>query len=101
MGVAKKASRAFSKNIPDEKLTGFPISRGLIWSNNYFRLDMQGMTPGVPQKNNLQIQANRGSGVSSVEMLAPDMVAGPVLIGVEDEVTPRELRDMFLARILI
>ncbi|RPA96360.1 hypothetical protein L873DRAFT_1773052 [Choiromyces venosus 120613-1] len=101
MGAAKKALIAFIEDIPDAKLAGFPMSRGLIWYNNCFRLDMQGLTSGVPKKYNLQIQANRGSGVTTVEKLAPDTVAGPVLIGVEDEVTPQEVRDMFLQKLLI
>ncbi|RPA89055.1 hypothetical protein L873DRAFT_1823557 [Choiromyces venosus 120613-1] len=59
------------------------------------------MTSGVNKKYNLQIQANRGSQVASIAMLAPNTVAGPVLVGVEDEVTPQEVRDMFLGRILV
>ncbi|RPA96348.1 hypothetical protein L873DRAFT_1791690 [Choiromyces venosus 120613-1] len=101
MGVVKNSLIEFIENIPDGKLTGFPMWRGHIWYDNNYRLDMQGMTSGVNKKHNMQIQANRGSRASSIAKLAPRTVAGPVLIGVEDEFTPQEVRDMFLGRILI
>ncbi|RPA96354.1 hypothetical protein L873DRAFT_1811499 [Choiromyces venosus 120613-1] len=59
------------------------------------------MSGGLNKKHDLQIQAGRESWVSSIAMLAPDTVAGPELIEVEDEVTPQEVRDMFLGKMLV
>ena len=43
----------------------------------------------------MQNQANKESPIGSVRKLAPRTVAGPVLIGGHDEVTPQQVRDVF------
>ena len=47
------------------------------------------------RKTQPAIQANRRSPITSVWALAPHMVAGPVLIGARDEVTPLQVRYVF------
>ena len=58
------------------------------------------MTSGAEKKNNLQIQANRQALIGAVRKLAPRTVAGPVLIGKDNEVNLEEVRDMFRMRML-
>ena len=43
MGKAKKALEIFISAIPAAKLTEFPTSKKNIWSDDGFRLDMQGV----------------------------------------------------------
>lgn len=45
---------------------------------------------------NLQIQANRQAKVTSVRGLAPQTVAGPVLIGEHEEITAEQVRQKFV-----
>ncbi|CUS06866.1 unnamed protein product [Tuber aestivum] len=89
MGKASKALQAFIDNIPDSKLTGFPEGAGTIYTDQDFRLDMQGASCEermlmTKQKTtsggyNLQIQVNRGTKVTTLKPLAPQTVAGPVI----------------------
>ncbi|KAM6503280.1 hypothetical protein JOM56_000223 [Amanita muscaria] len=99
MGKAKKALIAFIDAIPESKLTGFPSSAGTIWNTTEFRLDMQGMT--TKKEFNLQIQANKDASITSVKRIAPSTVAGPVLIGENEEVTAEEVRKKLHEKILI
>jgi len=99
MGKATKALKEFIADIPASKLTGFPTSAGEIWSTTEFRLDMQGMTS--KREFNLQIQANRQAKTTSVRGLAPQTVAGPVLIGEHETVKAEDVRQKFLDAMLI
>ncbi|PUU82922.1 hypothetical protein B9Z19DRAFT_966241 [Tuber borchii] len=75
---AKKSLQNFiNDGIPASKLTGFPESAGTIYSDQNFRLDMQGKT--TDGKYNLQIQINRGTKLTTLKKAAPATVAGPVL----------------------
>jgi len=44
MAKGKKALRDFINGIPDAKLTGFQESGGTIYTDQDFRLDMQGVS---------------------------------------------------------
>jgi hypothetical protein len=51
-------------------------------------------------KFNLQIQANKQAKATSVRKVAPATVAGPVLIGQDEQVSTQEMRNRFLAKIV-
>jgi len=99
MGKASKALKEFIGSIPDSKLTGFSTAPGVVYKTTEFRLDMQGMTS--KREFNLQIQANREAQVTSVRGLAPQTVAGPVLIGEDKSVTAEEVRKKLYDSMLI
>ncbi|KAF9651928.1 hypothetical protein BDM02DRAFT_444822 [Thelephora ganbajun] len=99
MGKATKALKEFIASIPESKLTGFPTRSGEIWSTTEFRLDMQGMTSN--REFNLQIQANRQAKITSVRGLAPQTVAGPVLVGEHEAVTAEQVRQRLSNSMLI
>lgn len=44
MGKALKNLQAFIDSIPNAKLSGFAGDGGLIWGDQNFRLDMQGVS---------------------------------------------------------
>jgi hypothetical protein len=44
MGKASKALKEFINDIPDSDLEALPTSAGTIYSNDNFRLDMQGVS---------------------------------------------------------
>ncbi|KAG0636532.1 hypothetical protein HOY80DRAFT_1054184 [Tuber brumale] len=97
MGKGPEALRDFINDIPDSKLTRFPESRGKIYSDRDFRLDMQCKTTNG--EYNLQIQTNRGTTITSLRSSAPRTVAGPVLAtGTE---SASVIRPNFIARMKI
>ncbi|KAF8421199.1 hypothetical protein EV426DRAFT_565631 [Tirmania nivea] len=75
MGKASKALRDFIEAIPDAKINPPPKSAGTIWSDDNYRLDMQGLTSDKPPKYNLQIQINKQTNISTIKNMAPKTVA--------------------------
>ncbi|PQE17865.1 hypothetical protein CJF30_00010352 [Rutstroemia sp. NJR-2017a BBW] len=75
MGKNTKRVQEFIDGIPDSKLTALPSSAGTIYTTTDFRLDMQGLTSGDPQKHNLQIQINKQTTITSLKKSAPQTVA--------------------------
>ncbi|KAI0346108.1 hypothetical protein BDW22DRAFT_1425635 [Trametopsis cervina] len=75
MGKADKALVAFINAIPDDKLTAIPTNTGTLYRDTDFRLDMQGMTTGNPQRHNLQVQINKQTTISTLKKHAPATVS--------------------------
>ncbi|KAF6800997.1 hypothetical protein CSOJ01_12093 [Colletotrichum sojae] len=73
-----RALKSFIDEIPEAKLENFPGSQQTLYRDENFRLDMQGMTSN--DEWNLQIQVNYKPKITSLNELAPDTVAGPVLV---------------------
>ncbi|KAF2641193.1 hypothetical protein P280DRAFT_399050, partial [Massarina eburnea CBS 473.64] len=53
---------------------------GEIYEDQEFRLDMQGESFEKPKRRNLQVQVNYSTRISTLENVAPDTIAGPVLV---------------------
>jgi len=87
----KKALKAFIDEIPVAKLENFPGSPGTLYSDDNFRLDLQGLTSTA---YNLQIQANKGAPNTSVRKVAPQSVAA-VLRKFDSHATVADLRKAF------
>ncbi|KAF8448151.1 hypothetical protein BGX38DRAFT_1093445 [Terfezia claveryi] len=91
MGKASKALREFINGIPDNKINPPPGAAGTIVSDENFRLDMQGLTSGKPQKFNLQVQINSQTSISTIKKLAPKTVA-TYLTPTDNPGTPAQIR---------
>jgi hypothetical protein len=105
----KKALKAFIDEIPVAKLENFPGSPGTLYSDDNFRLDLQGVSIVLPfltypcakhpaqltsTAYNLQIQANKGAPNTSVRKVAPQSVAA-VLRKFDSHATVADLRKAF------
>ncbi|KAF2255933.1 hypothetical protein BU26DRAFT_12098 [Trematosphaeria pertusa] len=99
MGKASKALKGFIDNIPDSDLEALPTSAGTIYSDDNFRLDMQGMTSS--QEYNLQVQINKGTTISTLKKFSPATVAGPVLVPSDDPWSASKIRNELIDNILI
>ncbi|KAN0123204.1 hypothetical protein V8E52_003157 [Russula decolorans] len=88
----KKALKTFIEEIPESKLENFPSAPRTLYDDDDFRLDLQGLTKSA---YNLQIQANKGSGNTSVRKAAPQSVAG-VLKAFSSEASAEDVRKAFL-----
>ncbi|RSL47613.1 hypothetical protein CEP54_013304 [Fusarium duplospermum] len=95
---AKKLLAEFIDDIPDDKLLEFSDTPSQIYSQQNFRLDMQGKTTAGGW--NLQIQVNSGAETRALRTLAPQTIAGPVLITLEADMTPEEIREEFRRKIV-
>ncbi|KAK8076917.1 hypothetical protein PG996_003087 [Apiospora saccharicola] len=100
MGKNTKRVKEFIESIPDSKLAGFSKNTGLIYKDNDFRLDMQGMTTGNPQKHNLQVQINKETTVTSLKKAAPATVA-MAHVPDDESMTPQQIRDALIADIRV
>lgn len=85
----------FIDKIPEGKLMGFRNSTGLVYSDRDFRLDMQGLTTS-DKSYNLQIQANKGTKITTLKKVAPKTVSH-VIVPADAEWTADELRAKFKA----
>jgi hypothetical protein len=108
----KKALKAFIDEIPESKLENFPSNAGTLFTDDNFRLDLQGVSmvllrslscPNRARKlprqltktaHNLQIQANKNAPNTSVKKAAPASVAA-VLVEFTSKVTAKEVREAF------
>ncbi|RKU44771.1 hypothetical protein DL546_006444 [Coniochaeta pulveracea] len=99
MGAMKQLV-AFVENIPDNKLKGLAPNAvpGTIHNDANFRLDLQGMTSNHDW--NLQIQVNYGCKITSLRSVAPDTIAGPVIVNHKAPQTPAEIRALFKEKIM-
>ncbi|KAK0749881.1 hypothetical protein B0T18DRAFT_427932 [Schizothecium vesticola] len=95
MGKAAKALKAFIMDIPDSTLAALPTLGGTIHSDDNFRLDMQGMT--TAGEHNLQVSIS----TSTLKMVSPATVAGPVLVPNENPWCAAEIREMLLASLVL
>ncbi|KAF6822781.1 hypothetical protein CPLU01_11821 [Colletotrichum plurivorum] len=85
-----RALKSFIDEIPEAKLENFPGFQQTLHRDENFRLDMQGMTSN--DEWNLQIQV-----ITSLNELAPDTVAGPVLVSKTASLTADQIRAAFKA----
>lgn len=47
-------------------------------------------------EHNLQIQINKGTKISTLKKLAPNTIAGPVLVPYENPWSAAEIKEMFM-----
>lgn len=98
--MGKKDILNFIDSIPNDKLKTLPTLITSLYCDDTFRCDMQGvsssvpssrcrvlytyrqtqMTSGKPRNHNIQVQVNNNPKISSFRKMAPNTVAGPVLV---------------------
>ncbi|KAI8652736.1 hypothetical protein NCS57_01338600 [Fusarium keratoplasticum] len=94
----KKLLAEFIEDIPDGKLLEFSDTPGPIYKEQNFRLDLQGKTTAGGW--NLQIQVNREAETKRLRALAPKTISGPVLVTLEANMTPEEIRQEFRNKVI-
>lgn len=97
---AMKQLLSFVENLPYDKLEGFPPNAepGTIHKYPSVRLDLQGMTSNHDW--NLQIQINHECKITCLRAIAPDTIAGPVIVNHKASQTPAEIRALFKDKIM-
>ncbi|MCJ1470085.1 hypothetical protein MMC07_008730 [Pseudocyphellaria aurata] len=90
MGKGSDLLEAFIEKIPDSKLIDLRSKSGKIYSDNDFRLDMQGMTTGS-ESFNLQIQINKQTTISYMRKVSGKTVRH-VLVPIDADWTAEEVR---------
>lgn len=119
MGKNTRLCKAFVESIPAEKLSGFVTNTGTIFSDNDWRLDMQGvstrdpmgfassmvlttgqMTSDKPSQHNLQIQINKQTSITSLKKHAPKSVA-TLIVPADGSMSAEQVRQGLINAIII